>query len=311
MVDVDPGLSGGGRHGPGRSPDGATFVAAMRLEALAIGGKVVRTGMGHVHAHAAAKTLAAGLEPGAAVVLAGISGGLDPALQPGDIVVATSVRGPDGDELALSATDAATVAKKLRGAGHSVHLGPIVSSKTLVHGERRAELARSGALAVDMESAWVARALREPPCRDRAARGRHGRELRGRTDERARGSPPRPCRRRSLARHRRLGRRLIGAASDNAPGAAWWWTTPTTVVTPGRRHHDGGGEHEPSRAEIERAVDPQEAGQGAGQGVSQGEEHHGSEPVIRARLATRRREATDSAWSCPTAVRRGRSTLLR
>jgi 4-hydroxy-3-methylbut-2-enyl diphosphate reductase len=40
-----------------------------------------------------------------------------------------------------------------------VHLGPIVSSKTLVHGERRAELAQTGALAVDMESAWVARAL--------------------------------------------------------------------------------------------------------------------------------------------------------
>jgi 4-hydroxy-3-methylbut-2-enyl diphosphate reductase len=131
----------------------------MRLEALAIGGKVVRTGMGHVRAHAAANRLASEVKPGAAVVLAGISGGLAAELAPGEIVVATSVRGPDGDELHLSSTDAAAVAAELREAGRSVHLGPIVSSKTLVHGERRAELARSGALAVDMESAWVARAL--------------------------------------------------------------------------------------------------------------------------------------------------------
>jgi 4-hydroxy-3-methylbut-2-enyl diphosphate reductase len=92
-------------------------------------------------------------------VLAGISGGLDPALSPGEIVVATSVRDPDGEELHLADADATAVATHLRGAGRRVHLGPIVSSKTLVHGERRAELARSGALAVDMESAWVARAL--------------------------------------------------------------------------------------------------------------------------------------------------------
>jgi 4-hydroxy-3-methylbut-2-en-1-yl diphosphate reductase len=131
----------------------------MRLEALALGGTVVRTGMGHLRAHAAAERLASGIEPGAAVVLAGISGGLDPALRPGEIVVATSVRGPDGDELALSIDDATAVARELRQSGRSVHLGPIVSSKTLVHGERRTELARSGALAVDMESAWVARAL--------------------------------------------------------------------------------------------------------------------------------------------------------
>jgi 4-hydroxy-3-methylbut-2-enyl diphosphate reductase len=151
-------LSTGGRDAPTRS-GGATFVAAMRLEALALGGKVVRTGIGHARAGAAARSLASEIEPGAAVVLAGISGGLDPALQPGEIVVATSVRAPDGSELVLSAADAAAVASELRSAGRSVHLGPIASSRTLVHGDRRAELARSGALAVDMESAWVARAL--------------------------------------------------------------------------------------------------------------------------------------------------------
>ena len=156
-------MSAGGEDGPAHSPAGsprpATFVTAMRLEAFAIGGNVVRTGMGHVRAHAAAQRLASGIEPGGAVVLAGISGGLAPDLAPGEIVVATSVRDPDGEQLDLSGADAAAVAEELREAGRSVHLGPIVSSKTLVHGERRAELARTGALAVDMESAWVARAL--------------------------------------------------------------------------------------------------------------------------------------------------------
>ena len=157
---VDSGLSAAGPPAA-RTPGGATFVAAMRLEALAIGGKVVRTGMGHARAEAAARSLASEIAPGGPVVLAGISGGLDPALAPGEIVVATSVRAPEGEELVLSADDAEAVASALRGAGRSVHLGPIVSSRTLVHGERRAELSRSGALAVDMESAWVARALAE------------------------------------------------------------------------------------------------------------------------------------------------------
>ena len=138
---------------------GPTVLAAMRLEALALGGRVVRIGMGHRKAEGRALGLAAELPPGAPVVLAGISGGLDPGLLPGEIVVATSVRGPDGDERTLGAADGAAVAAQLRGTGREVHLGPVVSSPTLVHGERRAELARSGALAVDMETAWVAAAL--------------------------------------------------------------------------------------------------------------------------------------------------------
>ena len=136
-----------------------TVVAAMRLEALALGGRVVRTGMGHRRASAAAGALAARLAPGAPVVLAGISGGLDNGLEPGEVVVATAVRHPDGAEITLATTDAERVAAELRNAGRRVHVGPVVSSITLVHGERRAELGRSGALAVDMESAWVAGTL--------------------------------------------------------------------------------------------------------------------------------------------------------
>jgi 4-hydroxy-3-methylbut-2-enyl diphosphate reductase len=142
-----------------RTGPSTTVVAAMRLEALALGGGVVRIGMGHRRAQPAACALAARLDAGAPVVLAGISGGLHADLQPGEVVVATSVRGPEGDDLALHGGDAEAVADALRRNGRRVHLGPVVSSTTLVHGERRAELARSGALAVDMESSWVAGAL--------------------------------------------------------------------------------------------------------------------------------------------------------
>jgi 4-hydroxy-3-methylbut-2-enyl diphosphate reductase len=137
----------------------STVMAAMRLESLALGGRVVRTGMGHHHAQTVAARVAAELDPGAPVVLAGISGGLDPSLAPGDIVVATTVQDPDGAVYELSRVDASDIAAELRRDGLTVHLGPIVSSTTIVHGERRTALAQSGALAVDMESAWVARAL--------------------------------------------------------------------------------------------------------------------------------------------------------
>ena len=137
-----------------------TVVAAMRLEAMALGGRVVRTGMGHRRAQHAAAALAARLAPGAPVVLAGISGGLASHLVPGDVIVATEVHDPEGGTRALDHGDAQAVAAALGARGRRVHLGPVVSSTTLVHGERRAELARSGALAVDMESAWVADALR-------------------------------------------------------------------------------------------------------------------------------------------------------
>ena len=83
----------------------------MRLEALAIGGKVVRTGMGHVRARAAAHTGVGASSPGAAVVLAGISGGLDPTLRPGEIVVATiGARTRRRRAARLAEADAAAVA---------------------------------------------------------------------------------------------------------------------------------------------------------------------------------------------------------
>ncbi|MEO6879698.1 MAG: 4-hydroxy-3-methylbut-2-enyl diphosphate reductase [Mycobacteriaceae bacterium] len=104
---------------------------------------VVRTGMGAV---------AAGPRP---TLVAGVGGGLDPRCRPGDLVVASEVRGPDAT---VSSPSAPLLAAALRRLGLTVHLGPIVTSEDVVHGARRRELAGTGALAVDMESAGLAAA---------------------------------------------------------------------------------------------------------------------------------------------------------
>ncbi len=55
------------------------------------------------------------------------------------------------------------VAAELRRAGLHVVTGPVVSSPTLVTGRQRAELAATGALVADMESAWLAEPLHAHP----------------------------------------------------------------------------------------------------------------------------------------------------
>jgi 4-hydroxy-3-methylbut-2-enyl diphosphate reductase len=95
-----------------------------------------------------------------AVLIAGFAGALDPGLEPGDIVLASELRGPDGS---VACADPSILAGVLRRSGLRVHIGPIVSSPKLVHGSRRRDLAQGGALAVDMESAWIAREAQARP----------------------------------------------------------------------------------------------------------------------------------------------------
>jgi 4-hydroxy-3-methylbut-2-enyl diphosphate reductase len=90
---------------------------------------------------------------GGPVLIAGFCGGLDPELEPGDIVLASEVRGPTGT---TTCDDPSILAGVLRRGGLRVRSGPIASSQRLVLGERRRTLQRTGALAVDMESAWLA-----------------------------------------------------------------------------------------------------------------------------------------------------------
>jgi 4-hydroxy-3-methylbut-2-enyl diphosphate reductase len=90
---------------------------------------------------------------GRAVLIAGFCGALDPELEPGDVVLASEVRGPTGT---TPCADPTILAGVLRRDGLRVRVGPVASSQRLVLGGRRRALARTGALAVDMESAWLA-----------------------------------------------------------------------------------------------------------------------------------------------------------
>ncbi|SHG73927.1 4-hydroxy-3-methylbut-2-enyl diphosphate reductase [Jatrophihabitans endophyticus] len=138
-------------------------VAALRSEYAALAGRVAgarleRCGMGpaRVAAWLAARPDA---PPPGAVAVAGVAGGLDPSLRPGDVVVASEVRGTAG-RVALRA--AAPLVAELRRLGLRVRYGPVLTTDTLVGGpDERERLAATGALAVDMESAPLARAFAE------------------------------------------------------------------------------------------------------------------------------------------------------
>ncbi len=119
--------------------------------------RVVRTGMGAKRSREAAEALAR--EPARAVVVAGFGGALDPSLEPGDVVVADAVTSPEGR--ASCASD--SLASVLRAAGLRVRVGTIASRDHIVGGDERRALFEHGACAVDMESAWLARAASGRP----------------------------------------------------------------------------------------------------------------------------------------------------
>ena len=81
-------------------------------------------------------------------------------LQPGDIVVASEVRSHSGD-VRIALPGAPLLAGSLADAGLPVRFGPLVSTERIVTGSPRQALAASGALAVDMESAWLVAGLHE------------------------------------------------------------------------------------------------------------------------------------------------------
>ncbi|SEG40978.1 4-hydroxy-3-methylbut-2-enyl diphosphate reductase [Thermomonospora echinospora] len=126
--------------------------AALGIEAraLARGGlHVTRTGMGPRRTLAAA----ARLPTFDALAMAGFAGALDDRLRPGDLLVATEVR--VGDRT-LRCRSAELLASRLARGGGRVRLGPLVSTDHLVSGAERRALAATGALAVDMESGFLA-----------------------------------------------------------------------------------------------------------------------------------------------------------
>ncbi len=133
-------------------------VEASAVRAGAPWAQVHQMGMGPKRATRSAELIRSAT--GSAVLIAGFCGALDPALEPGDVVLATELRGPTGTTVC---DDASILAGVLRRGGLRVHQGPIASSPRLVMRERRRALAHSGALAVDMESAWLAPAVQGQP----------------------------------------------------------------------------------------------------------------------------------------------------
>jgi len=133
----------------------------MRIEAALIrsgapGTDVHRTGMGARRSRAAADALAH--EPGDGLLVLGFCGGLDEHARPGDVVVADEVWAQDdgGEGERVRCEGAGELAAAVAGRGMRVRCGPVVSVARLALGERRAQLHAAGAVAVDMESAWLA-----------------------------------------------------------------------------------------------------------------------------------------------------------
>jgi 4-hydroxy-3-methylbut-2-enyl diphosphate reductase len=148
------------------SSGGLLLIAPMALEARAIAGaapqvEIARSGVGPRRARRAAAALAH--RPAAAVAVAGFAGALADGLKPGQLVVASELLGASGAVLARC-DGAGLIGGVLARAGLEVRVGPIVSVRAPVAGAaRRRALARTGALAVDMESAWLAAAAAGRP----------------------------------------------------------------------------------------------------------------------------------------------------
>ncbi|MGD0942741.1 MAG: 4-hydroxy-3-methylbut-2-enyl diphosphate reductase [Acidimicrobiales bacterium] len=123
------------------------------MEAIAVGGADAVIGAGAARARRAGAELAASLDEQTAVALVGVAGGLAPQLRTGDLVIASELRSTDSSE-SRSLPGGGTLAAEFRRAGLGVLTGPLVSSTRYVRAGDRKLLADSGALAVDMESAF-------------------------------------------------------------------------------------------------------------------------------------------------------------
>jgi 4-hydroxy-3-methylbut-2-enyl diphosphate reductase len=110
---------------------------------------VVRTGMGALRSQRSRRLLG-----DIARLVVGVGGGLAPQVRVGHVVVASEVRGPAGTAVPCAGTS--LLVEELRRVGLIVHYGPIVSSRHIVRRRELTRLAATGALAVDMESWWLA-----------------------------------------------------------------------------------------------------------------------------------------------------------
>jgi 4-hydroxy-3-methylbut-2-en-1-yl diphosphate reductase len=140
------------------------IAAPLRLEAYMISrgrppGRIHRTGMGPRRAHAAVPALLA--DPGEVLLVLGFGGGLSQDSEVGEVVVADRVLGPDGTQVACAGGQ--QLACAMESYGLIVRRGPVSSVARPAMGKARVRLREGGAVAVDMESAWLAAAARGRP----------------------------------------------------------------------------------------------------------------------------------------------------
>ena len=93
--------------------------------------------------------------------MVGFCGGLDAESVPGEVIIPEEVyaaRDEDHEEALVRCDLAAQLVTRLAGRGLKLRSGPIVCVSKIAVGERRAQLLDAGAIAVDMESVWLAAA---------------------------------------------------------------------------------------------------------------------------------------------------------
>lgn len=143
---------------------GLLIAAPLRLEAFMISrgrppGRILRTGVGPRRARAAVGPLLE--DPADALLVLGFGGGLTEDSKVGEVVVADEVRSAGGAP--MPCTGAPVLADLLEAFGLAVRRGAVSSVTRPAMGRARVKLREGGAIAVDMESAWLAAAARGRP----------------------------------------------------------------------------------------------------------------------------------------------------
>jgi 4-hydroxy-3-methylbut-2-en-1-yl diphosphate reductase len=141
------------------------LVEALAIRSAAPGLRVRTTGMGPERARAAVPALSA--DPASAMLVLGFGGGLRTDSRLCEVVMAEQVievdehGSPAGEPIACQGTEA--LARALSDHGLQVRRGLVASVDRIITGQARERMLACGALAVDMESAWVAAAARGRP----------------------------------------------------------------------------------------------------------------------------------------------------
>jgi 4-hydroxy-3-methylbut-2-en-1-yl diphosphate reductase len=143
---------------------GLLIAAPLRVEAFMIArgwpqARIHRTGVGPRRARAAVPALLR--DSSEALLVLGFGGGLLEDSEVGEVVVAEQVCDPDGTRLRCA--DAPALGRVLESHGLEVRCGVVSSVTRPAMGKTRVRLREGGAIAVDMESAWLAAAARGRP----------------------------------------------------------------------------------------------------------------------------------------------------